>query len=80
MKFMDHTYNEDTDFHHVDYCTLFHSFVLFRQGNSSNSEYKQKFIEKLEIIKAYNKGGTFGNSPGLTLLVIKLLGFDANAK
>ena len=32
--------------------------MLFRQGGYSNSEYKQHFKEQIEVLEAYNGGGT----------------------
>ena len=40
VKLLAQKYDEDTEFYHMEYHTFFHRFVLFRQGESSNVEYK----------------------------------------
>ena len=37
IKLILHKYDEDTEYHHVTYHTLLRQFMLFRQGDSSNS-------------------------------------------
>ena len=54
VKSLAHKYDEEKEFHHVTYHTLLRHFILFRQDNSSNSKYKQRFQEQLEVLKAYN--------------------------
>ena len=80
MKSLLHKYNKYTEYHQVVYHTLLHRFMLFRQGNSSNYDYKQCFKEKIEVIEAYNGGTLFGNIPGDTAQEIKLLELDTNRK
>ena len=72
-----HKYDEDTEYHHIEYHTLIRCFMLFRQGDYSNSEYKQRFKEKIKVLEAYNRGVLFGNSPGATAREIATLGLDA---
>ena len=79
-KSLFHKYNEDTEYHHVVYHTLLRLFVIFRQGNSSNSEYKHIFKEKIMVLETYNGGGLFGNSPGSMAREIKLLELDTKIK
>ena len=43
IKSLSHKYNEDTEYHHVAYHTLLRHFMMFRQGDYSNLEYKQRF-------------------------------------
>ena len=43
IKSLSHKYYEDTEYHHIAYHTLLCCFMLFRQGDYSNSEYKQMF-------------------------------------
>ena len=50
--------------------------MLFHQGDSINSEYKQRFKEQIEVPKAYNGGVLFVNSPRATAREIKLLVLD----
>ena len=47
MKSLLHKYDEDTEYHLVAYHTLICRFMLFRQGEYSNSEYKQRFKGKM---------------------------------
>ena len=47
VKSLSQKYNEDTVYHHVAYHMLIRCFVLFRQGYYSNSEYKQRFKDKI---------------------------------
>ena len=51
--------------------------MLFRQGDYSNSEYKQSFKEKIEVLEAYNGKVLFGNIPGATAREIATLELDA---
>ena len=55
-------------------------FMLFLQGDSSNSEYKQRFQDKVDVIETYNGGGTVHKSPGETAREIKILGLDPDIK
>ena len=57
VKSLAHKYDEDTEFHHVVYHTFVRQFMLFKQGDSSNSEYKQRFWERLDVMETYNGGG-----------------------
>ena len=50
---------------------------MFQQGDYSNSEYKQRFKEQIEVLEAYNGGFLFGNSPGGAAREIATLGLDA---
>ena len=43
IKSLSHKYYEDTKYHRVAYHTLLPRFMLFRQGYSSNLEYKHRF-------------------------------------
>ena len=70
---MSHKYDEDTEYRHVAYHTLLRRFMLFRKGDYSNSEYKQRFKEQIEVLEAYNRGVLFGNSPGATVREITTL-------
>ena len=74
---MSHKYDEDTEYHHVAYHTLLRHFMLFRQGDYSNSEYKQRFKEQIEVLEVYNGGVLFGNSPVATEREIATLELDA---
>ena len=38
--------------------------MLFRKGDYSNSEYKQRFKEHIEVTKAYKGGFLFEQNPG----------------
>ena len=51
--------------------------MLFRQEEYINLEYNQRFKEQIEVLKAYNGGVIFGNSPGETARDIATLGLDA---
>ena len=77
---MSHRYDEDTEYHHGEYHTLLCQFMLFRQGNYSNSEYKQRFKEKIELLEAYSRGVLFGNRPGATAREIATLGLDTQTE
>ena len=48
--------------------------MLFRQGDYSNPEYKQRFKEQIEVLEAYNGGVIFGNISSATAHEIALLG------
>ena len=50
--------------------------MLFRQGDSSNSDYKQRFKENIEVLEAYNGGVLIGNSLRATVREITLLGLN----
>ena len=52
--------------------------MLFRKGDYSNSEYKQRFKEQIKVLEAYNGRVLFGNSPGATSREIDALGMDAD--
>ena len=80
IKSLLHKYDEDTEYHHVAYHTLLCRFVLFRQGEYSNSEYKQHFMEQIEVLDACNRGVIFGNSPGTTAREITTLELDAETR
>ena len=80
IKSLSHKYNEDMEYHHVAYHTLLCHFMFFRQGDYSNSEYKQRFKDQIEVLEAYNGGVLFGNSPGATAREIATLGLDAEIK
>ena len=61
----------------VAYHMLVHRFVLFRQGDSSNVEYKTEGSESSwRFIDTCNGVILFGNSPGATEWEIKVLGID----
>ena len=69
-----HKYDKDTEYHHVAYHTLLCLSMLFRQGYYSNSEYKQRFKDQIELFEAYNGGGVlFSNSLGARERKIRLL-------
>ena len=68
------------EYHHIAYHTLLCRFMLFRQGDYSNSEYKQRFKDQIEVLEAYNGGVLFGNSPGATAQEIARLGLDAEIR
>ena len=51
------------EYHHIEYHTFLHRFIIFRQGDYSNSEYKQKFKEHIEVLEAYNRGGPIQEHP-----------------
>ena len=65
IKSLSHKYNEDTEYHHIAYHTLLRRFMLFRQGDYSNSEYKQRFNEQIEVLEAHTGrgGGTIREQP-----------------
>ena len=75
-----HKYDGGTEYHHAAYHTLLCRFILFRQGDYSNSEYKQRFKEQVEVLEVYNKRILFGNSPGDTAREIAMLGLNAETK
>ena len=50
IKSLSHIYDEDTEYHHVAYFTLFCQFMLFWKGDYSNLEYKQIFKEQIEVM------------------------------
>ena len=58
VKSLLHRYYEDTEYHHVAYHTLLRRFMLFRKGEYSNFEYKQRFNEHIEVLEVF-KGGSF---------------------
>ena len=62
VKSLSHKYDEDTEYHHVEYQTILCCFMLFRQGDYSNSEYKQRFKENIEVLEAYNGGGSYSET------------------
>ena len=51
ITLLSHKYGEDAEYHHIAYHTLLRRFMLFRQGDSSNSEYKQRFKEKIKFLE-----------------------------
>ena len=51
--------------------------MLFQQGDYSNSDYKQRFKEQIEVLEAYNRRVLFGNSPGAMAREIATLELDA---
>ena len=53
VKSLSQKYDEDTEYHHVAYHTLLCFFMLFCQGDYINSEYKQRFKEKIDMLEAY---------------------------
>ena len=63
IKSLLHKYDKDMEYHHIAYHTLLCRFMLFRKGNYSNLEYKQRFKEHIEVLEAYNRGFLFGQ-PG----------------
>ena len=79
VKSLSYKYDEDTKYYHVAYHTLLRRFMLFCQGYSINSEYKQRFKEQIEVLEAYNGGVLFRNSPVATACEIKLLGLDVDS-
>ena len=64
IKLLSCKYDEDVEYHHIAYHTLLRRFMLFRQDDSSNSEYKHRFKEKIKLLEAYNGGKFYGNIPG----------------
>ena len=75
---MSHKYDEDTEYHYVAYHMLLCKFMLFWQGDYSNSEYGQRFKEQIEVLEAYSRGVLFENSLGGTAREIATLGLDAD--
>ena len=55
VKSLLHKHDKDTDYHHVVYHTIFCCFMIFRQGDSINLEYKQSFKEHIEMLESYNR-------------------------
>ena len=80
IKHLLHKYDEYMEYHHVSYHKLLQRFMMFWQGNYSNSEYKQRFKENIKVLEAYNGGVIFGNSPGATAREIATLGLGAEIK
>ena len=80
IKSLWHKYDEDTKYHHAAYHTLLRIFMLFLQGDYSNSEYKQRFKEQIEVLEAYNGEVLFVNSLGDTAREIAMLGLDTDTK
>ena len=76
IKSLSHKYDKDTEYHHVAHHTLLRQFMLFLQGDYSNSEYKQRFKEQIEVLEAYNGGVLFGNSLGAMARDIATLELD----
>ena len=54
--------------------------MLFWKGDYSNSEYKQRFKEQIEVLEAYNGGVIFGNCPGATEREIATLVLDTEIR
>ena len=54
--------------------------MLFRKGDNSNLEYKQRFKEHIEVLEAYNWWVLFGNSLGATEREIAMLGLNEEIK
>ena len=52
IKSLSHKYDEDTEYHHVVYHMLLRCFMIFCQGDYSNSEYKQRFKDQIEVLDA----------------------------
>ena len=75
-----HKHNEDIEYDHVAYQMLLRQFMLFRQGEYINSEYKQWFKEQMEVLEAHNRGFLFGHSPGATAREIAMLGMNTETK
>ena len=65
VKSLLYKYNDDTEYHHVVYHTLLRRFMVFCQGDYSNSEYKKRFKEQIEVLEAYNGGGPIREQPGI---------------
>ena len=57
-----HSYNEDTEYHHVAYHTLLRHLMMFQQGYYSNLEYKQRFKEQIKVLEAYNGDSYLGTA------------------
>ena len=51
-----------------------------QKGDYSNSEYKQRFKEQIEVLEAYDGGVLFGNSPGDTARDIAMLELNADTE
>ena len=51
IKSLSNKYDEDMGYHHIAYHTLLRRFMLFRQDDSSNSEYKHRFKEKIKFLE-----------------------------
>ena len=66
IKSLLHKYDKVKKYNHVAYHRIFLRFTLFRKGDYSNSEYKQRFKEQIEVWEAYNGGVLFGKIPGAT--------------
>ena len=62
IKSFSHKYKKDTEYHNLAYHTLLRCFMLFRQGDYNNSEYKKRFKEQIEVLKADNGGYYLGPS------------------
>ena len=80
IKFLLQKYNEGTEYHHVAYHTLLHQFMLLRQGDNSNSEYKQRFKDNIEVLEAHNGGVLFGEISGTTTREIAMLVLNSETK
>ena len=80
IKSLSQKYDEDAEYHHVAYHTLLCRFMLFRQGGSSNLEYKQQFKEQIEVNEVYNGRVLFGNRLGATARQISTLRLDADIR
>ena len=80
IKSLSHKYDEDTEYHHVAYHTLPRRFMLFRQGDYSNSEYKHRFKEQIEVLEDYNGGFLFRNIPEATARETVMLVLNAETK
>ena len=51
-----------------------------QKGDYSNSEYKQRFKEQIEVLEAYDGGVLFGNIPGDTARDIAMLELNADTE
>ena len=60
VKSLSHKYDKETEYHHVGYHTLLRHFMLFRQGDYINLEYKQCFKGNIDVLEAYNGGSYLG--------------------
>ena len=76
VKSLSHKYDEDTEYHHVAHHTLLRRFMLFCQGDSSNSEYIKRFKDHIDVLGAYNGRVLFRNSPVSTARELTLLGLN----
>ena len=54
--------------------------MLFRKGDYSNSQYKQRFKEQIDVLEAYNGGFLFGNIPGATSREIAMMGLNVETE